>query len=208
MSLSTGRTALLDSAEKLIAARGVYGVSAREVVRGAGHRNSSAIAYHFGSWHGLLDAIWARRSPPINAERAALIAAIDQPDITQLVHAYIRPLTNQVTTHSPSHWARFNEQWLASVPLDVLGGPAPDGDHSYYPLDDSLDVVSTLLYRIALTLDLPEVGARRRVGLVVRFVFNAYAAWERDRENGTAPEPEEFESEVEHMACAMLGTGI
>ncbi|MCF8611587.1 TetR/AcrR family transcriptional regulator [Gordonia sp. HY285] len=204
MSLSTGRSALLDSAERLIAARGIYGVSAREVVKDAGHRNSSAISYHFGSWHGLLDAIWARHSPQMNAERAALVAAIDEPDMKQLVHAYVRPLTTEVTRH-PSYWARFNEQWLASVPLDVLGGPRSDGDSAeYYPLDDSLNGLSTLLHRITLAVDLPEADARRRVGLVVRFVINAYAAWERDREGDSAPEPETFESEVEEMACAML----
>ncbi len=88
--MSTGRLALLDAAERLIAHRGIHGVAAREVVKEAGHRNNSAITYHFGSWHGLLDEIWSRHAPRMNAERAALVAAAGldgRPGLERLVHA-------------------------------------------------------------------------------------------------------------------------
>ncbi|NLU84743.1 TetR family transcriptional regulator [Rhodococcus sp. HNM0569] len=207
MPLSNGRLALLDSAEKLIARRGIHGVSAREVLKDAGQRNNSAIAYHFGSWHGLLDQIWSRHAPRINVERAALVASDDErPELERLVHAYVHPLTTQVGTHDPSYWARFNEQWLATAPLDVLAVPTPESvSADYYPSDDSLDVLASLLNRIAAALPLPTEHGRRRVGLMVRFVIGSYAAWERARDHGDAPDLRAFEGEIERIVCAMLG---
>ncbi|WP_435278707.1 TetR/AcrR family transcriptional regulator [Rhodococcus yananensis] len=208
MRMSTGRLALLDAAEKLVARRGIHGVSSRDVLKEAGQRNNSAISYHFGSWHGLLDAIWSRHAPTINTERAALVAAAERdapPTLDRLVHAYVHPLATQVHTSDPGYWARFNEQWLATAPLDALSPPASAARGAdYYPSDESLDVLSALLVRIADELGPPEIAARRRVGLMVRFVIGAYAAYERAREDGDAPAPDLFEDEIIALACAML----
>ncbi|MFD6859724.1 helix-turn-helix domain-containing protein [Rhodococcus sp. NPDC060086] len=208
MTMSTGRLALLDAAERLIAYRGIHGVAAREVVKEAGQRNNSAITYHFGSWHGLLDEIWSRHAPRMNAERAALLAAADleaSPPLDRLVHAYVHPLAAQVTRNHPSYWARFNEQWLSTAPLDVLSTPEPATTQAdYYPSHDSLDVLSGLLIRIADRLDLPDADARRRVSLMVRFVIGAFAAFERADEAGDAPDSASFETEILQLARRML----
>ncbi|HET8993772.1 MULTISPECIES: TetR family transcriptional regulator [unclassified Rhodococcus (in: high G+C Gram-positive bacteria)] len=208
MTMSTGRLALLDAAERLIAHRGIHGVAAREVVKEAGQRNNSAVAYHFGSWHGLLDEIWSRHAPRMNAERAALLAAAEletTPALDRLVHAYVHPLATQIAQNEPSYWARFNEQWLSTAPLDVLAIPAPTGVQAdYYPSDDSLDVLSALLMRMADRLDLPAPDARRRVSLMVRFVIGAFAAYERAQEAGAAPELASFEAEILQLANRML----
>ncbi len=92
MAVSTGRLALLDSAEELIARRGIHGTSAREVIKAAGQRNNSAITYHFGSWHGLLDEIWSRHAPRINTERAALLdaAGLDGPPGSRTTRVRVR----------------------------------------------------------------------------------------------------------------------
>ncbi|RAJ47014.1 TetR family transcriptional regulator [Kitasatospora sp. SolWspMP-SS2h] len=55
------RARLIRSAERAFAARGVHGAQLREVVRGAGQANPSAVQYHFGSREGLLDAVMAER---------------------------------------------------------------------------------------------------------------------------------------------------
>ncbi|NLU63145.1 TetR/AcrR family transcriptional regulator [Rhodococcus sp. HNM0563] len=208
MTMSTGRLALLDAAERLVAHRGIHGVAAREVVKEAGQRNNSAIAYHFGSWHGLLDEIWSRHAPRMNTERAALLAAADledSPTLDRLVHAYIHPLAAQIARNQPSYWARFNEQWLSTAPLDVLSTPVSTGVQAdYYPSDASLDVLSHLLIRIADRLDLPEPDARRRVSLMVRFVIGAFAAFERAQETGAAPDSASFEAEILQLANRML----
>ncbi len=208
MAVSTGRVALLDAAEKLVALKGIHGTSARELTKAAGQRNNSAIAYHFGSWHGLLDAVWSRHTPRINIERATLleVSELDSPPtLERLVHAYVHPIATEVARGNPSYWARFNEQWLAAAPLDFLTVPGPESvGADYYPSDESLDVLTTLLTRIVQTLDLPDSDARRRVGLMVRFVIGSFATWERARDNGSAPDLAEFENEILDLACAMV----
>jgi AcrR family transcriptional regulator len=208
MAVSTARLDLVVAAEELVARRGIHGVSAREVVKAAGQRNNSAIAYHFGSWHGLLDAVWSRRAPRINAERAALVAAarLDQPpSLERLVHAYVHPLTTEVARSTPSYWARFNEQWLATAPLDVLAVPERGRTAAdYYPSDESLTVLAELLEEIVSHLNLPRADSRRRVGHAVRFVIGSFAAWERARDMGAAPDPAPFEREIMDLVCAML----
>lgn len=53
----SARDALRRTAEQLFAAHGVDGVSVRQITRDAGQRNSTAVAYHFGSRDGLLRAV-------------------------------------------------------------------------------------------------------------------------------------------------------
>lgn len=208
MAVSTGRLALLDAAEELVARRGIHGVSAREVVTAAGQRNNSAIAYHFGSWHGLLDAVWSRHAPHVNAQRAALTDAAHldgSPALERLVYAYVHPLVTEIARGRPSYWARFNEQWLATAPLVFLAVPQPGAVQAdYYPSDESLTVLASLLETIAQCLDLPESDTRRRVGLTVRFVIGSFASWERAHEAGDATDLSTFESEIVELACAML----
>ncbi|MCW2930797.1 MAG: regulatory protein TetR, partial [Actinomycetia bacterium] len=52
-----GRQRLLEAAGPLLATRGLD-VPDRVIIAAAGHRNKSAIAYHFGSRAGLIHAIW------------------------------------------------------------------------------------------------------------------------------------------------------
>ncbi|MBM7461377.1 TetR/AcrR family transcriptional regulator [Rhodococcus coprophilus] len=208
MAVSTGRLALLDAAEKLVALKGIHGTSARELTKAAGQRNNSAISYHFGSWHGLLDAVWSRHAPRINIERATLVevAELDSPPaLERLVYAYVHPIAAEVARGNPSYWARFNEQWLAAAPLEFLTVPGPEGvSADYYPSDESLDVLTMLLTRIAERLGLPDSDARRRVGLMVRFVIGSFATWERAQETRSAPDLTAFENEILDLACAML----
>jgi AcrR family transcriptional regulator len=54
------RERLLNAAERLVAKRGVSGVSTREILMDAG-ADSAAIHYHFGSKDGLMTAVYRRR---------------------------------------------------------------------------------------------------------------------------------------------------
>ena len=46
----TAREDLMRQAERLFGSRGVEAVSLRDIVRAAGHRNESAVQYHFEGW--------------------------------------------------------------------------------------------------------------------------------------------------------------
>src|SRR5665213_227556 len=91
------RERLMDAAERLMADSGFAGVSVREVSAEAGTQ-ISAITYHFGSKEHLLDAIFARRSGPMNRERTRLMDACEpaalgrQPTIRELLYAYSEPV--------------------------------------------------------------------------------------------------------------------
>ena len=207
---STAPEALVLACEQLVAERGFHGVSASDVVRAAGQRNNSAIAYHFGSWDGLLDAVWAEHTGPINEERSRLLSGAGTPrrmSVPMLVSVYINPLVSDIEAHSPSYWARFNEQWLAGAPLNVFERPravASPGDHNPREAEVAVltDVFAQLIGRLT---HLPAADRPRRVALMARFVISALAAWERDDHDGQpATALSDFGAELVDLAVALL----
>ncbi|GAA2595085.1 MULTISPECIES: TetR/AcrR family transcriptional regulator [Streptomyces] len=112
---SSTRSRLIDVAERLFAERGIDAVSLRTVGAEAGQRNKSAAQYHFGSRQGLLDAIVAARSAPVDAHRTALLAqaceAADPPDLRSLVTLLVQPLAESIGTGGGSaYYLRFLAQ--------------------------------------------------------------------------------------------------
>lgn len=56
------------------------------------------------------------------------------PDLEQLVYAYVHPIATKLARDEPSYWARFNEQWLTTAPLEFLTVPEPGAVRAdYYP---------------------------------------------------------------------------
>jgi AcrR family transcriptional regulator len=70
------RRQLVLAAMKLMADKGIDGVSLRSVNAAAGARNSSAAHYHFGSKLGLIEAIVETLTQDVQAVRAPLIARL------------------------------------------------------------------------------------------------------------------------------------
>ena len=208
-SYTDGRDRLLDAAERLIALKGVDGVSLREITAAADHRNHSAIAYHFGDRNGLIEAIWQRRTEAVGRERAALMLDLQSGgrdrDLRSLVEAYVVPLSNEIDRHRPSYWARFNETWLTSLPLDFLDGFIADQAErdphvALHSLSQLFDWTRTLVAENGT----PD--ASRRVALASRFVITAFATWERESELGRqVPESlKSYTEEVVDLVLAML----
>ncbi|MET0325121.1 MAG: helix-turn-helix domain-containing protein [Ilumatobacteraceae bacterium] len=93
---------LIAAAERLFAARGIDGVSLREINREAQQRNTTSLQYHFGDREGLLRAILAKHGREIDARRNALLDQYDAnrtPDIRVLASAFILPLVAKL--HDP-----------------------------------------------------------------------------------------------------------
>ena len=173
------------TAERLVAERGLHGVRVSEVVREAGHKNNSAVVYHFGSWEGLLQAVWQRHTEPVAVDRAVFIAAaVDRgdSDLSAMVEAYVRPIVAELGRNQPSYWARFNEQWLATIALDIF--TLDDKTIARQPRADTTTLVHNLLLDIADSLDhLSDAARTRRTALMTRYVIAALAAWERGDED-------------------------
>lgn len=92
----TGSTAdrLLDAAERLVAERGVEGVSLRAVNAAAG-TNVAAVHYHFGSKDALLEAVMRRRMDRLATLRLAMLRALGEhpsPPVRAVVEALVAPL--------------------------------------------------------------------------------------------------------------------
>lgn len=111
---------LLDAAERLIAARGVEGVSLREIGAAAGHRNNSAAQYHFGSKQGLIAAVFERRMAPINRRRIELLASVPDGDVRGIVDAWFRPLAEAVLVEPPTGYAGFVAQVVSHPAFEAF----------------------------------------------------------------------------------------
>lgn len=89
------RTRLLTAAERLFSERGIDGVSLREITRESGARNAIALQYHFDDRAGVLQAIFDKHVPAVEAGRHAMLDEYDargEPDLRSLASALVRPL--------------------------------------------------------------------------------------------------------------------
>lgn len=129
---STGtREALLSAAERLLAERGMYAVSNRQISEAAGQGNNAAACYHFGTRTDLLRAIEAKHRAPIETLRGRMVGGIDDStDLRDWVSALVCPLTDHLAAlGTPSWYARFAAQAMADptyrqvVTKDALASP-------------------------------------------------------------------------------------
>ncbi|MFG2794960.1 TetR/AcrR family transcriptional regulator [Streptomyces sp. NPDC048419] len=103
------RTRLIEDAERLFAERGVNAVSLREIASVAGQRNTSAVAYHFGTKESLVAAIYQHRLGPTNDLQMRRLAELDDQGLGQalpaLVEVFVRPMIERL--ERPSWFLRF-----------------------------------------------------------------------------------------------------
>ena len=127
--MSDTRERLLDAAEALYAARGVDGVSLREIVQEAGARNATAVQYHFGDRAGIVREILARHAPEVEARRHALLDAYEDGEqgVRPLAAALVRPMAARLADESGRAylqiWADVVNRPDPLVPLAVLDDP-------------------------------------------------------------------------------------
>jgi len=111
-----GKQALLDAAAALMDERGVDNVSTHDIAAASGHRNRSAVQYHFGTRDGVIRAVIDRTMDPINAERNALLdhlettgAALTPRSVTEVA---VGPLARQVRTPEGRRYLRLCAQLI------------------------------------------------------------------------------------------------
>jgi AcrR family transcriptional regulator len=101
------REKLILAGERLVAERGMEGLSLRQVNIEAGQKNTSAALYHFGDKQNLLLAIFDYRMEHVNQRRHELLDA-DDSSVRALVGAWIRPdIEEMAEAEGGSYHARF-----------------------------------------------------------------------------------------------------
>ncbi|HEY8525686.1 MAG TPA: helix-turn-helix domain-containing protein [Acidimicrobiales bacterium] len=95
MASSTTRDEILRAAERLLAQRGIDGVSLREINRAAGQGNTNAVTYHFGDRLGLVRAVLEKHRADTEPRRHALLDQYEESgadDLRALSAALVLPL--------------------------------------------------------------------------------------------------------------------
>ncbi len=101
------REKLILAGERLIAEKGLDGVSLRQVNIAAKQKNTSAALYHFGDKQGLIMAIFDYRLSHVDQLRHKMLDE-DESTPRSIIKAWIFPDAHEITsTKGGSHHARF-----------------------------------------------------------------------------------------------------
>jgi AcrR family transcriptional regulator len=118
------RAALLQSAQRLIAERGLGTVSVKDITRAAGARNPSAVHYHFGNLESLIKEVFVQRYKAIEAERALRLAKVDEADpahrLVALMAAAIAPFMNCCLDEEGRLYVRFCLQFSSDPRFNLF----------------------------------------------------------------------------------------
>ena len=125
-----GRTRLLDTAELLLDKHGIDGVSLRTVTSASGHRNASAVNYHFGNRDQLVMAVLTRRQGRVEARRMELIDELEARGTIsgrQSVELAVVPLGELLDDETGRRYIRLlnqaaNHPIFASMTADAYSG--------------------------------------------------------------------------------------
>jgi AcrR family transcriptional regulator len=122
-STPSGRDRILDAAERLMAARGIGGVSLREINASAAQRNASGVQYHFGNRAGLVTAVLQRHMQRADAARNRLLDELEMHGRTSppaVVAALVAPLAAELATESGRAYLQLLDQILDRPEIATL----------------------------------------------------------------------------------------
>lgn len=111
----SARIRILEAAERRFAEDGIEAVSLRQIAAEAGQRNTSAVAYHFGTRSALVGALYEHRMAPINARRLEFLAACPDADVGTYVRALVEPLAETLTDAEKAGRASWYLRFLAEA---------------------------------------------------------------------------------------------
>lgn len=200
---SDTRTALLQSAQRLIAERGLGTVSVKDITRAAGARNPSAVHYHFGNLEALIKEVFIQRYRAIEEERALRLATVDESEparrLVALIAAAIGPFMACCLDEEGRLYVRFCLQFSS------------DPRFNLFELVTEYGMPSLLLLRaqvVECVPDIPEnvVNARLRQAFSISLV--QAADFVRQIEGGRQIPPEQAVSEASATLAGYIRAGV
>jgi len=116
MARQLGKQALLDAAAVLMDEHGIDNVTVQDISQASGHRNRSAVQYHFGSRDAVIRAVISRQMEPIDAERNLLLDHLETtgaPITTRgVLEVVVLPLARQLRTPEGRRYFRIGAQLI------------------------------------------------------------------------------------------------
>lgn len=103
------RERLIDAAEAIFARNGIEHANLREINRGAGQSNNSALHYHFGNREDLLQAVLNRHRIEIDRDRRELIENLSGtvPSVCDLLVPAVWPLGYRLESESGRNYLQI-----------------------------------------------------------------------------------------------------
>jgi AcrR family transcriptional regulator len=162
------------TAERLLAERGLEGVSLRQISAEAGCGNNTAVQYHFGSKDQLIQAVFEYRLPELHERQRMLIAQRRPQDLRSWCECFVFPILEQGDREG-SYYFSFVDMLIAHGRLDVF---ARQREEFRLPARVFREQVGLLLP------GLPELLRTHRITYVLTLSIHAAADRERARTNG------------------------
>jgi AcrR family transcriptional regulator len=170
------QAALLRTAERLFAERGVHAVSNRQIAAAAGQGSNSAVGYHIGTKADLVAAIIKAHAVPMDAMRERMLRRVSgSGDLRQHIACVVLPLTRHLADLGvPSHYARFAAQVSIDPGLRTVAVTEATSSPIMRRAVDELIAV------------LPGRPAVQRAGMVRHLIIHTCADVEQDLADGRA----------------------
>jgi AcrR family transcriptional regulator len=116
MTRQLGKQALLDAAAVLMDEHGVDNVTVQDISQASGHRNRSAVKYHFGSRDAVVRAVIMHTMETIDAERNVLLDHLETTGAPltprSVIEVVIGPLARQLRTPEGRRYLRLCAQLI------------------------------------------------------------------------------------------------
>ena len=184
MARTLGKQALLDAAAALMDERGVDNVSTHDIAAASGHRNRSAVQYHFGTRDAVIRAVIDRTMDPVNAERNAVLDHLEATGAAltprSVIEVAVGPLARQLRTPEGRRYLRLCAQLI---------------NHPRFMTDarDAIAVNTSIArctrHLVPAIAHLPPAVAAERGSQIAGFIVRACADQARLMDTGTPARP-------------------
>ena len=194
---------ILDTAERLIAEKGIDAVSLRSITSEASV-NLAAVHYHFGSKEALVEKVFERRVTPLNIRRLQMLTAAEQQagnnqlEVEEVLRALIAPAL-RLYQQEGSEGRRFM-QMCGRIYSEQAGYVQRIFDHLF----EEIVARFIVAFRRALP-EIPEADRAWRIHFCVGAMIHTMSDSERLKRftNGMC-DPSDTEATIERMVqfCA------
>lgn len=162
------------AAQKLIAEKGMDGVSVREIVAAAGQKNMASLHYYFRTKEDLARVLLLDAADVIDAKRVRLLDEAESEDgiknVREVLDIFISSAVLPDDDPRSNSNVRLFLQTFQSDAAFVQKTIAKSGDIGYF---------RCLMYLKEMMGHLDEKTMKRRIYLMQNYVFNVLAARER-----------------------------